>query len=119
MRQIFENLPWQNMILNQNLILNNNPENESYILSAISSDKKVVIVYTPIGKPIKINLSKIDSKRINAYWFNPRSGKTKLIGDFETITFQEFKPWSSGWGSDFLLILTAENYKIDFNELKK
>ncbi|WP_439645468.1 apiosidase-like domain-containing protein, partial [Geofilum rubicundum] len=119
MRRIFEKLSWQKMILNQNLILNNNPENESYILSAISSDKKVVIAYTPIGNPIKIDLAQIDSKRINAYWFNPRSGKIKRIGDFENITPQEFKPWSSGWGSDFLLILTAENYKIDFKDLNK
>ena len=105
LRQIFEILPWQQMMLDQNLLLNSNPENESYILSAISSDNKIVIAYTPRGNPIKIDLAKIDSNRINAYWFNPRSGKTKDIGDFETVTPQEFKPWSSGWGSDFLLIL--------------
>jgi len=117
MRQIFEKLPWQKMMLNQSLILNTNSEDESYILSAISSDKKVVIAYTPKGDPIKIDLSKIDSNRINAYWFNPRSGTTKRIGNFETITPHEFEPWSGGWGSDFLLILTAENYKIDFQDL--
>jgi len=119
MRQIFEILPWQKMILNQNLILNANPENETYILSAISSDKKIIIAYTPTGNPINIDLAKIDSKGINAYWFNPRSGKIKPIGDFETVTPQEFKPWSSGWGSDYLLILAAENYEIDFKNLNK
>ncbi|WP_319589825.1 glycoside hydrolase family 140 protein [uncultured Draconibacterium sp.] len=117
MRQLFEKLPWQKMMLNQHLILNNNPENESYILSAIDLDKQVVIAYTPTGTPIKIDLSKIDSKRINAFWFNPRSGKTKHVGDFATQTPQEFKPWASGWGSDFLLVLIAENYKLDFNDL--
>ena len=117
MRQLFEKLPWQKMMLNQHLILNNNPENESYILSAIDLDKQVVIAYTPTGTPIKIDLSKIDSKRINAFWFNPRSGKIKHIGDFATQTPQEFKPWASGWGSDFLLVLIAENYKLDFNDL--
>jgi hypothetical protein len=119
MRQLFEKLPWQKMILNQSLILNNNPENESYILSAIDSDKQVVIAYTPTGNPIEIDLLKIDSKRINAFWFNTRSGKSKYIGDFETNTSQVFKPWASGWGSDFLLILTAENHMIDFNDLNK
>ena len=119
MRQLFEKLPWQKMKLNQRLILNNNPENESYILSAIDLDKQVVIAYTPTGNPIKIDLSKIDSKRINAFWFNPRSGKIKHMGVFETITPQEFQPWASGWGSDFLLVLIAENYKVDFNDLSK
>lgn len=113
MRQIFEKLSWQKMIPSQNLIINNNPENNSYILSAISSDKKVVIAYTPLGIPVTVDLAKIDSKRINAYWFNPRSGKTKFIGSFETKSNQEFKPWSSGRGSDFLLILKDENLKLD------
>ena len=66
-----------------------------------------------------VNLAKIDSKSVNAYWLNPRSGKTKPIGDFENITTQEFKPWSSGWESDFLLILTAEDYRINFKDLNK
>lgn len=119
MKQIFEMLPWQKMDLNQKLILNTNPEDESYILSAIDSNSHVVIAYTPIGKPIKIDLSKINSKKINAYWFNPRSGKIIHIGNFETSKPQEFSPWSSGWGSDFLLILTSEDYNIDFDGLKK
>ncbi len=116
MRIFFEKLSWHKMVPNQNLILNNNPENESYILSAIDSEMKVVLTYTPVGKTIKIDLSKVNSNRINAYWFNPRSGKTKLIGIFETNTPQEFKPWSSGWGSDFLLILVAKENMIKFND---
>ena len=72
-----------------------------------------------VRNPIKIDLSKMDAKKINAYWFNPRSGNIKTIGDFGTTKSQEFKPWSNGRGSDFLLILTAENYKADFNDLKK
>lgn len=118
MRQVFEKLPWQKMKLDQSLILNNNPEDESYILSSIDSDRKVIIAYTPIGNPITIDLSKINSNRINAYWFNPRSGKTKYIEDYENNPSQEFKPWSNGWGSDFLLILTAEDFKVNFNDLK-
>ena len=119
MKRIFEKLVWQKMTLNQNLIQNDNPENESYSLSAICSDKKVVIAYTPTGNPINIDLAKIDSKRINAYWFNPSSGKIKHIGDFENATPLEFKPWSNGRGSDFLLILTAENSKIDFRDFNE
>jgi len=114
MKQIFEHLPWQKMVLNQSLILNNNVENESYMLCAIGLKKQFAIAYTPTGSSIKVDLSKIDSKKIKAFWFNPRSGKIKYIGDFETILPHEFKPWSNGWGSDFLLILTTENNQIYF-----
>lgn len=118
MRQIFETLLWQEMVLNQNLILNSNPEGQSYALSAISSDKRIIIAYTPMGVPLEIDLSKMDSDSIKAYWFNPRSGKIKLIGDFKKTTTQQFKPWSSGRGSDFLLVLLADNHDIEFSEME-
>jgi hypothetical protein len=119
MKQIFGRLPWQKMVLDQSLILNNNIQDESYMLCAIDRDQQFVVAYTPIGNPIKVDLSKIDSKKIKAFWFNPRSGKIIHTGDFETNSPHEFKPWSNGWGSDFLLILTAENYRIDFKELNE
>jgi len=119
MKEIFEILPWQKMIFNQTLIQNNNPENESYILSAIGENKDFIIAYTPTGNPIEIDLTKIDSEKAKAYWFNPRSGKIVNIGEFETKTLQEFKPWSNGWGSDFLLILVSKDANYDFSKFNK
>ena len=119
MKEIFEILPWQKMIFSQTLIQNNNPENESYILSAIGEKKDFIIAYTPIGKPIEIDLTKMDSEKAKAYWFNPRSGKIVNIGEFETKTSQEFKPWAEGWGSDFLLIVVSKEAKYDFSKLNK
>lgn len=119
MKEIFEILLWQKMIFNQSLIQNNNPENESYILSAIGENKDLIIAYTPTGNPIEIDLTKIDSEKAKAYWFNPRSGKIVNIGEFETKTSQEFKPWSEGWGSDFLLILVGNDANYDFSKFNK
>ncbi|MCK0148179.1 glycoside hydrolase family 140 protein [Arenibacter sp. F26102] len=116
MKEIFEVIPWQKMIFDQTLIQNNNPENESYKLSAIGENKDLIIAYTPIGHPIEIDLTKIDSEKAIAYWFNPRSGKIVNIGEFETKTSQEFKPWSDGWGSDFLLILVSKGANYDFSK---
>ncbi len=119
MKEIFEILPWQKMIFNQTLIQNNNPENESYILSAIGENEDFIIAYTPTGNPIEIDLTKIDSEKAKAYWFNPRSGKIVNIGEFETKTSQEFMPWSKGWGSDFLLILVSKDANYDFSKFNK
>ena len=113
MRQIFEKLPWQKMSLRQDLILGSNPENDSYMMCAMGSDKKFALGYTPTGNPIKVDLPKMDAERVAAYWFNPRSGKIKHIGEFETTQSREFTPWSKGWGSDFLLILLADDFKVD------
>ncbi|WP_340114213.1 glycoside hydrolase family 140 protein [Maribellus mangrovi] len=119
MKKIFEQLPWQKMEVDQSLILNDNLEDESYILCAVGTHKKFAVAYTPNGTPINANVSKIDSERINAWWFNPRSGKVKHIGNFDTNVAREFKPWASGWGSDFLLILTSQDSEVNFNEMTK
>lgn len=118
MKDIFMILPWQNMELDQSLILNDNPENESYILSAIGENNDFLIAYTPTGKSIVPDLTKMNSEKVNAYWFNPRSGKILYIGDFETRIPYEFKPWANGWGSDFLLILSDTDSYFDFSELR-
>jgi hypothetical protein len=44
-----------------------------------------------------------------AYWFNPRDGHTKRIGEYNVTEKIEFKPWSVGRGSDFVLIILDEN----------
>lgn len=100
------------------MILNDNPENESYILSAIGENNDFLIAYTPTGKSIVPDLTKMNSEKVNAYWFNPRSGKILYIGDFETRIPYEFKPWANGWGSDFLLILSDTDSYFDFSELR-
>jgi hypothetical protein len=113
MREVFEILPWYKMVYDQALILNDNPENKSYIVSAIGKDKDFIVAYTPTGKAIKIDISKLRSEKFNAYWYNPRSSAAKFIGEYPASGSMEFKPWSQGRGSDFLLIL------VDFKSSHK
>lgn len=119
LKRIFEILPWQKMVPDQSLILNDNPENESHILSAITVDKQIIVAYTPTGNPIRIDCSKIESAIVKALWYNPRSGKVKQIGDFDTMEPHEYKPWTDGWGSDFLLILAGEGASVNFEALNQ
>lgn len=111
MKDIFSKIPWQTMRNEQALIMNENPEDSSFITSAIGSKKDFIVAYTPTGKSMTIDVSTLISDKIKGYWFNPRSGKLSYIGDFDTEKPVEFIPWAKGRGSDFLLILT--NQKID------
>jgi hypothetical protein len=106
MRKILEKFSWQSMIYDPSLVLNENPENESHRIAAIDQEKHFIFAYTPTGKPIKLDISRLQVKNVFGYWFNPRSGKIKYIGEYEGTAQPEFKPWAEGWGSDFLLILT-------------
>lgn len=116
MKELFEVLPWQTLELNQSLILNDNPEDEAYIIASISKSNDLILAYAPTGRSVKIDLTKIKAEKLNAFWFNPRSGKIVMIGEFETRIPREFKPWSQGWGSDFLLILVAKDAPYDFSK---
>ena len=105
MKEIFEKLPWQKMEMDQKLILNDNPEEASFIVLAVDENYDFLVAYTPTGKAIEVDLPKLNPESVAAYWFNPRSGSMLHIGDFETKIPHTFKPWSEGWGSDYLLVV--------------
>ena len=112
MKNLLTSFPWQKMVNNQDLILSDNPEDEGYIVSSIGMDKDFIIAYTPRGRPIQPDLSKIGSDRVKAYWFNPRSGECLYLDSYSNSERPTFKPWATGRGSDFLLIILSENSDI-------
>jgi hypothetical protein len=59
-----------------------------------------------MGKEVKPDLSRLSSDILEAYWFNPRDGQSKKIGEFKNTDKPEFKRWSVGRGSDFVLVIT-------------
>ncbi len=116
MKELFACFPWQKMKYAPSLILNENPKNESYIVCALGSEKDFIISFTPVGKPVKLDLTQMQSQKVKAFWFNPRSGASKKIGEFSTSEPREFKPWADGWGSDFILVIMdiKSSYRLPF-----
>ena len=110
LKDLFMKFPWYNLKMDQSFILNENPKTEAYMISAKGPGNEFLLIYTPMGKTIKADLSGMGSEPLKAYWFNPRSGKYTLIGEYNSGTHTEFTPWSDGRGSDFLLVVVkAEN----------
>ena len=70
------------------------------------------MVYAPIGRAFKVNMSKIAGPKIKAWWFNPRDGKAKAIGEFPNIGEREFISPDPGEDIDWVLVLddTSKNY---------
>ncbi|WP_163379060.1 glycoside hydrolase family 140 protein [Cyclobacterium sp. SYSU L10401] len=119
MKRLFEALPWQQLQLDQSLILGENPENESYMLASKTEKADLILAYTPTGAPLTIDLTQMSSANISAWWFNPRNGKMVEIGEFETSNSHKFTPWAAGWGSDFLLLLLDKDAAFDFSGFKE
>ncbi len=114
MKELLVVFPWQKMYNDQAAILNDNPEDSAYIVCALGADNDFLIAYTPAGRTIVPDLSRIDAPKVISFWYNPRSGKSKQIGVHLTSERLEFKPWSTGRGSDFVLVIMDMNsaYKL-------
>jgi len=112
LKELFTAFPWYQIVPDQSLILNDNPENEEYRMSAISDRKDFILAYTPWGRSITLDLTKLNARKVQAYWFNPRSGESLKIGDYKTTETPDFAPWATGRGSDFVLVILDET--IDY-----
>lgn len=62
-------------------------------------------VYTAAGRPFTVTLTKIRGDSLQAYWFDPRNGKTTDIGTLLNSGDKVFTPPSSGYGQDWVLVL--------------
>ncbi len=113
MKELLVSFPWQKMINDQSIVLNENPIDSAHIVCAIGHNKDFILTYTPMGKSIKLDLSKINAQKVKAFWYNPRSGKSVKIGEYNVTETPEFKPWSIGRGSDFVLVILDIN--TDYN----
>jgi hypothetical protein len=64
------------------------------------------LVYAPIGRPFTVRLSTIKGPKVNAWWFNPRTGEaTAIPGDFTNEGEHTFTPPTPGEDLDWILVL--------------
>ena len=58
-------------------------------------------------------MGKIKGTALHAYWYNPRDGKSKEIGNVDNTGTKKFTPPSTGYGQDWVLVLddVAQHYE--------
>ncbi|HZK68593.1 MAG TPA: DUF4038 domain-containing protein [Paludibacter sp.] len=66
LRSFFEALPFSDMTPNDSLII------QGFCLAKL---RETYVFYLPQGGPAKVDLSSTNSDRLNARWFDPRTGK--------------------------------------------
>jgi hypothetical protein len=105
MRRKLKKRNWQNLAMDQSLIIGDNPEGLQYKMAALSANGDFMMVYIPYGGKTVVNMAKIKATRLQAWWFNPRDGRTISLGSFDNSGTKEFIPTAVGRGSDWLLII--------------
>jgi hypothetical protein len=88
-------------------------DNAAYITAFRGADSSYAMVYLPVGKKVEINTTLIKTKKIKAWWFNPKTGQAVKSYSFKPKKAQWFTPPTLGVNNDWVLVLddSAKRYK--------
>ncbi len=121
LRALIEARPMAGRIPDQGILVSEGSGASEHIQATIGKD--YAFVYSAYGRNIVVKPNSISGDKINANWFDPRTGKTAFIGIFEgnkQLTFTPPLPVASPVPSqreDWVLILddAAMNYTMPVN----
>ncbi len=74
-------------------------------LATRDSAGSYAMVYVPVGRAFKVRMDKIAGPKVNAWWYNPRTGEATAIGDFANAGEREFLSPTPGEQLDWVLVL--------------
>ncbi len=84
-------------------------KSEDYAVSAVSADKKLAVIYTPVRHELQIDLNELAEGTITAEWYDPTNGNYKPAEGFPTSERGMLKVYSplenSSGTSDFVLVV--------------
>jgi hypothetical protein len=107
MRRLFEQRPWHKMVPDQAAIASEQGDGRHRIIAARADDGSFAIAYTPVGRPVSMRMDKLHGPRVNAQWYDPRSGTWKAIGQYPNQGIREFDAPTQGEQDDWVLVLDA------------
>lgn len=97
-RSFFDRVPDQSLIAGTN--------GEKYERVIATRGETYLMAYTYTGKDFSINMGKINGEKVKAKWFDPRTGKEKVLGEIDNKGVQKFNPPGEPKnGNDWVLIL--------------
>ena len=95
--------PFLERVPDQSLIVENNLAASGHIQATRGKD--YLFVYSSEGKPFTVKLNKISGDTLQAYWYDPKSGKSKETMIVANKGSMKFTPPSSGYGQDWVLVM--------------
>ena len=112
-RRLMESHPFLTRIPDQSLIVPSYYPETDYVVATRGDG--YAFVYFPTGWPAEIRLDKLGAGTLNAYWFNPRNGESKLFETVSGTAIRRFTPPSKGRGNDWILVLddASKNFKLN------
>jgi hypothetical protein len=103
LRALIESRPFFSRVPDQSLLVGDPGRGDGHLQATRGIG--YAFVYTPLGRPFTAKLSTLAAERVKASWFDPRTGETQPIGDFEATVPHRFVPPSRGPDNDWVLVL--------------
>jgi hypothetical protein len=63
------------------------------------------LIYAPVGRSFRVQMSKVSGETVKGWWFDPRTGEATAIGLFPNTGQREFTPPDPGELRDWVLVL--------------
>jgi hypothetical protein len=102
-RRLLESRPFLSRVPDQSIIAPAYYPETDYLVA--TQGDGYAFIYFPTGWSADIILDKIGADKITAYWYDPRTGESKLIDTFPGKGSIKFTPPSTGRGNDWILVL--------------
>ena len=96
LRVLLESRPFFTRVPDQAMIKEPPVIRSHYICATRDEAGRYALVYLPTTQPVTIDLGRLASGQVNAWWFNPRSGQVLLDGKYSAGGFQTFLPPEEG-----------------------
>src|SRR5690606_32962202 len=104
-----ESLPWQSLRNVQSVLFPTFLANYRSILAMVSSNKDVMLVYSPRGSSFRLKLQALEAEAVHAYWFDPVDGTIQDAGQYNSHKTVRFKPQGKRRGKDAVLVVLDSN----------
>lgn len=103
-RKLMESRPMLERVPDQSLLVGTVSDNYKERVQA-TRGQAYAFIYTSSGLPFELQLGKISGKKVQASWFNPRTGEATKAGRYRNSGTRAFTPPTQGDDQDWVLIL--------------
>ena len=113
LKKLVESRPYNQRIPDSTIVINGQAtENAEHIEAFRDEQGRYLMVYLPVGKKITVRTAAIPSKKINAYWFNPKDMKVMNIKGTRNTQQLTVEPPTTGKGNDWVLVVDDASQKF-------
>ncbi|GGH49397.1 hypothetical protein GCM10007423_51350 [Dyadobacter endophyticus] len=103
LKNLMHSKPYFERVPDQSLLAENG---ERYDRLLATRGKDYALIYTWNGRDMKINMGKIGGAKLNASWYDPRTGQTRVLGKVTNRGIKTFDPPGEVRnGNDWVLVL--------------